>query len=132
LKPASNLSDVADAPTARGNLGAEPANAALLKSDTPATLTTGYAETPLAITSGATINVLAGSLRIASPPTGFTVGPMNSVGRVTILITGGTSFAYDASYDFVVGAFDSTKSGHAVQVINTGTTRWLIIVPSEV
>lgn len=126
------LAASADPAQARAALNAQPADPAILKSNTPATLTKGYTETPVIYTSGAVINVPAGNLRIASPSTGMTIGPMNSVGRVTILITGGTSFAYDANYDFAIGAFDSTKSGHVVQVINTGTSQWIVIAPSEV
>lgn len=64
----------------------------------------------------------------ATPET--VLGMITGVGRVTLLLTGGGAVAYDAGYDFVIGAYDATKTGCAVQAVNDGTNQWLFFANS--
>jgi hypothetical protein len=105
-------------------------DADILKSDTTDTLAVGYTETPSAYTSGA-INVSSGGLRTCDTTSGVTLGLISGNGRVTILLTGGGTVAYDAGYDIIVGEYDSTKSGSIAQVVNDGTNQWLIFSNAE-
>lgn len=98
--------------------------------DTSTTLEVGYTETPSAYTSGA-VNVSSGALRTCDTTGGVTIGLISGNGRVTILLTGGGSVAYDAGYDKVIGSYDSSKSGSIAQVVNDGTNQWIIFSNTE-
>lgn len=124
------LAASADPGQARAVLGAQPADPAILKSDAPATLAAGFAETPVSY-AGGDIAVSAGSLRTVDTTGGVTIGMITGAGRVTLLATGGGPVAYDAGYGIVIGAYDRTKAGCAIQAISDGTTRWLIFANSE-
>jgi hypothetical protein len=66
----------------------------------------------------------------ATPET--VLGMITGVGRVTLLLTGGGTVAYDAGYDKVVGMYDSTKSGCVISLVNDGTNQWIIFANTEV
>ena len=125
------LAASADPAQARTALDAQFADPAILKSDTPATLTAGYAETPKPY-AGGDLAVSAGSLRTVDTTSGVTIGMITGVGRITLLATGGGAVAYDAGYAMVVGGYDPTKAGCAIQAINDGANQWLIFANSEV
>lgn len=125
------LAASADAAQARTMLDAQPADPATLKSDTPAILTAGYGETPVPY-AGGDIAVGQGAMRPVDTTGGVTIGPITSDGRVTLLLTGGGPVAYDAGYTHVVGAYDPSKAGCAVEVVRSGSNRWLIFANTEV
>ncbi|ADU61364.1 MAG: hypothetical protein KUA35_09670 [Pseudodesulfovibrio sp.] len=124
------LAASADPAQARAALDAQPADPAILTSDTPATLTAGYAETPKPY-AGGDIAVSAGSLRTVDTTGGVTIGMITGVGRVTLLATGGGAVAYDAGYTMVIGEYDASKAGCAVQAVNDGTNQWLLFAKTE-
>lgn len=128
------LAAVPDAAQARQVLGAQPANPAILTSDSAATLAVGYAETSAPYTDG-DIVVAAGSLRTVDTTDGVTLGmitaPEGSGGRVTLLLTGGGPVAYDAGYTHVVGEYDAARAGCIAQAVSDGTHKWLIFANTE-
>lgn len=124
------LAASADPAQARAILDAQPADPAILKFNAPATLAAGYAETPVPY-AGGDIAVSAGSLRTVDTTGGVTIGMITGAGRVTLLATGGGPVAYDAGYAMIIGEYDGTKAGCAIQAISDGTTRWLIFANSE-
>ncbi|WP_285906772.1 hypothetical protein [Pseudodesulfovibrio pelocollis] len=107
----------------------EPPNPNTLKSDTTATLTAGFTETPLAYTSG-DISVSAGQFRTVDTTGGVTLGTITGEGRVMLELTGGGTVAYDAGY-VAVGEYDATKEVCYVFATNSGAKKGLVFINSE-
>lgn len=111
-------------------LGAEPADADILKADTAATLTAGFSETIPSYTGGS-IDLHNGNLQTMDTTSYTTIGLPTRVGRVLLLLKGGGTVGYDAGYDKVVGEYDSSKAGCLVQVVNDGTDQWIVFANTE-
>ncbi|MUM77259.1 hypothetical protein GKC30_06410 [Pseudodesulfovibrio sp. F-1] len=124
------LAAAPDAAKARQIIEAQPANPALLKADTPATLTAGFSETAVPYASG-DFFVSEGALRTVDTTGGVTLGRIMGHGRVTLFLTGGGPVSYDSIYTRVIGEYDPSKRGCIVQAFNYGTHRWLVFANTE-
>jgi hypothetical protein len=109
-------------------LGAEPADADILKRDVSAILTKGFPAAPAAmVTTGPTpatgalqtIDTSGGAVSLAAPA---------QAGVIRFIVTGGNELSPSASYDSIDGAYDTGIGLAQGEIVSDGTNHFLTII----
>jgi hypothetical protein len=110
------------------SIGAEPADADILKRDVSAILTKGFPAAPAAmVTTGPTpatgalqtIDTSGGAVSLAAPA---------QAGVIRFIVTGGNELSPSASYDSIDGAYDTGIGLAQGEIVSDGTNHFLTII----
>lgn len=109
-------------------MGAEPADADILKSDVAATLTKGFPATAQAMNT-ASPTPATGALQTIDTSSGaVSLGVPVAAGVIRFVVSGGNPLTPSASYDSIDGEYDTSVGLAQGEIVSDGTNHFLTIV----